>query len=252
MRIRWLELNGDIISQLGKEIGKEISKEVGRGLVKEVPRLLKELGRSKGFRSEVYFTFFKPRIAREDEFIEIIRELVSNIGEIEEPTGVSLARKIVVNIGKSKFQLEILVTKLNDVLFYEKLYNELIDVMQGGTEYTATMADDELIDELGIERASLEDIVDATLVIYPEEKVRPDDLYTLIKTLYDRVPRDLGTERAVVKIRISAKDNKALNSIYKKLSSLNISMYRGENNLTVVLHSPPQILDEEVYKVIFS
>jgi hypothetical protein len=141
--------------------------------------------------------------------LKIIDELISRVGKIEEGVG-GLLRKTAI-IGKSRFQLEVQVTRLGDVLSYETLYDEFVNAMQGEAGYIAPIADEELIEELGIEKASLENVVDATLIIYPE-KAKFDDVYTLIKVLFDGVTQSLASERAVVKIRIFTRDNRVLNA----------------------------------------
>lgn len=212
---------------------------------------IEELAKSKGITlSVIYFTVFKPKIINEHEFIEIVNEIISKIGKIKEDMLDESSRKIVI-VGKSQFLLQAFVTKLSDILLYENMYSEFIDAVLGVTEYTKSLTDEELTEELEIEGERLEEIIDATLIIHPLENAKSDDVYILIKTVYDEISQNLSSERIIEKIRVFSKDGKALNAKGKKLSTYGVSVYRGEGKLTAILYLPSQILNKEIYKVVY-
>jgi len=212
--------------------------------------LVEKLSRREGVTSSIiYFTIHPiPLKITGEELIEIIEELIGRVGTIEESASALLRRTVI--IGKSRFQLEVQVTRLVDVLSYETLYDELVNVMQGGAGDNALIEEEELIKELGIDKASLENVVDATVIIYPE-KVKFNDVHTLITVLVDGIKQILGSEGVVVKIRVSSRDDRVLNAMLKKLSPLGVPVYRGEHTLTVVLYLPTQIVNTKVFKVIY-
>jgi len=246
-------LDGGATLHVTKDIGIEIGTEVLKKSL--IDYLTETLSKYKGTRqSIIYFTIYRPITTRENELIEILRELMSEVGKVEGHIEETYPHTMIINIGKSRFHLIITVTKLGDILFYDELTNIFIDEVQGVIESPTLTTDDELLEALGIEKADLEDVVDATLVIQPEEKARSDDVYALISFLYDVAVQNLSSERVVVKIVIYTKDAKATNNIFnilKKLSSSDISLYKSENKLTVVLSKPTQILNKQIYKDIY-
>jgi hypothetical protein len=240
---------GEVAAGMALGLLKGAAKEA----VKECVEVLAErLSYSKGIiTSVIYFTVFEPK-ASEGDVREFVEKAINRVGTIEN-TGEGPLRMAAL-VGKSRFWLQSLITRLNDILFYEAMYNEFIDAIEGAAKYLEVKPEEGPAKELGIEESEvLEKIVDVTLIIYPEGKVRAEDVYTLIKTFYDKASELLISGRATLKIRIFGYEkDEELNIIEGRLKRLKVSTYRSREKpiLTAIL-MPSQMLDREVYKAIY-
>jgi len=233
--------------------------------VERLESLLESQSKSRGvITSLIYVTIFEPRVTEKD-IAEFIEKIINGVGKIDKSTleasvteGQDFSMPIIV--GKSHFKLYHYATRLNDILFYEALYRKLLDAIEGGeTEDHEEEPDEGLVEEIGLEKGKesvevLEKVTDITIVIQPMSNVRTEDVYTLIRTIVDET-NFLHASGVTVKIRVIGYENeKRLNEIEKKLRERNVMVYRNTEKpvLTIVLSRNSQILDKDIYSIIFS
>jgi hypothetical protein len=227
--------------------------------------LLESQSKSQGvITSLIYVTIFEPRVAEKD-IVEFIEKIINGVGKIDKSTLEASATEgqglgIPTIVGKSHFKLYYYATRLSDILFYEALYRKLLDAIEGSeTENHEEEPDEELVEEIGLEKGkesseALEKVTDITIVIQPMSNVRAEDVYTLIRTIVDEM-NFLHASGVTVKIRVIGYENeKRLNEIEKKLRERNVMVYRNTEKpvLTIVLSRNSQILDKDIYSIIFS
>ena len=227
--------------------------------------LLESQSKSRGvITSLIYVTIFESRVTEKD-IAEFIEKIINGVGKTDKSTleasvteGQGLGIPIIV--GKSRFKLYYYATRLSDILFYEALYRKLLDAVEGSeTENYEEELDEGLVEEIGLEKGKessevLEKVTDITIVIQPMGSVRAEDVYTLIRTIVDEM-NFLHASGATVKIRVIGYENeKRLNEIEKKLRERNVMVYRNTEKpvLTIVLSRNSQILDKDIYSIIFS
>jgi hypothetical protein len=233
--------------------------------VERLESLLESQSKSQGaMKSLIYVTIFEPRVTEKD-IVAFIEKIINGVGKIDKSAleasvteGQNFGMPIIV--GKSHFKLYYYATRLNDILFYETLYRKLLDAIEGGeTEDYEEEPDEELVEEIGLEKGKesvevLEKVTDITIVIQPMSSVRAEDVYTLIRTIVDETSF-LHASGVTVKIRVIGYENeKRLNEIEKKLRERNVMVYRNTEKpvLTIVLSRNSQILDKDIYSIIFS
>jgi hypothetical protein len=245
--------------ELGVSFGLEILKDfIKEGFRVAIEKLVeKQVLERKTIGSIIYFTMFNPRIStiNLDEFLE---GLVKSVGQ-KLPTREPFQRVHLLLIGRTQFIIDAYVTKLSDILFYDRMHRELVDALEGGEErYEIDMSESEdLARELGLEDPQiLEKISDITIIMSPRGKPRAEDVHELIRVIYDKGAQDFSVDRAVVKITIYAPSgSKDLDDIDKKLRGLRIRTYRLPFNdiekLIVVLNTPSQILGDKVYRAVY-
>jgi hypothetical protein len=238
-------------TSLGLEILKDLISEFLRIKIEEYVE--KQVRETRSIGSLIYFTIFNPRVSAID-INEFLENLVMSVGQKvpkESPWHIHLL------VGRSQLIINAYITKLSDILFYEAMYRELVDALEGDEQYEDNAVENrDLAHEFGLEDSRvLEKISDITIVIFPLGKPRIEDIRKLIQAIYDKGAQDLGTDRAVVKIAIYAPlRSKDLNDIEKKLRNLRVRVYRSSNNvekLIAILSTPGQILSDEVYRAIY-
>jgi hypothetical protein len=243
----------EVGASLGLEVLKDLTKEGIRKVIEE--QIEKHVLERKTMESVIYFTMFNPRVSSIDvnEFLENI----ANSAGQKVPVEV-FSQNIYLQVGKSKFVIDAYTTKLGDILFYDAMYQKLLDALEGGeAQYEVNAIENkELAHEFGIDDSRyLEKISDITVIILPFGRPRAEDVYKLIQVIYDKGGQDLGTDRAIAKITIYAPPgSRELNDIEKKLRDLRVRVYRLSNKiekLVVVLSTPSQILNGKVYKAIY-
>ena len=244
--------------ELGMPFGLEILKDfIKEGLREMIEKYVEEqVRKTRTVGSIIYFTVFNPRVSTVsiNEFLEDLAKSVGQKVPMKEPSG-----SLHLLIGKSQFIIYAYATKLSDILFYDAMYRELVDALEGGEEqYEGSAVENkDLAYEFGLEDSRvLEKISDITVVIFPLGKPRAEDVHKLTQAIYDRGVQALGSDRAVVKISIYAPSrSKGLNDVEEKLRDLHVRVYRSSNNdvekLVVVLNVPSQILSDKVYRAIY-
>jgi hypothetical protein len=239
---------------IATSFGRLAFESLAEILAKRIEKYIEEKALSrKSVESIIYFTMFNPRVS-DSSASEFIKDLLKNVDqkvEIKE-----FPWKTLYLVGKTVFIIEFYVTKLGSILFYDAIYREFIDALEVGNR-PELVKDKDLPSELGLNDPQiLEKISDITIVISPYEKPRAEDVYRLIKIIYDKGAQDFGVDRSVAKIRIYGPNkSRELNNIEKKLRELKVRIYRSSNNiekLTVVLNTPSEILNERIYKAIYS
>jgi hypothetical protein len=243
----------EVIAGLAGGVVRGVTKKIVSEMIED---FVEKLSRDKGIIATViYFTIFKPKIF-EDDIERFITSTINKIGGIksfeEEPF------RDAIHIGKSRFWLWSSITKIRDVIFYETLFSELINAIEGEEKYQETELDKELVKELGVKEDALEEINDVTLVICPDpERVRVEDVHLLIKTLFDEAVIFLASQRIALKIKIFGyKKERALNAIEGRLRRLGVLIYRGEKSeekpVLTVVPTPSQALEKGLYEAIYS
>jgi hypothetical protein len=243
----------EVGASLGLEVLKDLTKEGFRRVFEE--QIEKRVLERKTMESVIYFTMFNPRVSSID-VNELLENIANSAGQ-RIPVEV-FSRNIYLQVGKSKFVIDAYTTKLGDILFYDAMYQKLLDALEGGeAPYEVDVIEDkDLAREFGIDDSRyLEKISDITVIILPIGRPRAEDVYKLIQVIYDKGGQDLGTDRAVAKITIYAPPRSGeLNDIEKKLRDLRVRLYRLSDEiekLVVVLTTPSQILNDKVYRAIY-
>jgi hypothetical protein len=243
----------DVGTSLGLEVFKDLIKEGLRKVIEE--QIEKRVLERKTMESTIYFTMFNPRVSLIDvnEFLENIANCAGQKVPVK-----GFSRNIYLQVDKSMFVIDAYTTKLGDILFYDAMYQKLLDALEGGeAPYEVNAIENkDLAHEFGIDDSRyLEKISDITVIILPIGRPRADDVYKLIQVIYDKGGQDLGTDRAVAKITIYAPPKSGeLNGIEKKLRDLRVRLYRLSDKiekLAVVLTTPSQILNGKVYRAIY-
>jgi len=224
--------------------------------------------RQKALVSLIYITIFRPR-ASESELRAFIEKVAGSVGRVDESASELQVPEeeqgygIPLIVGKSRFRLQLFITRLSDILFYEAMYRRLLDAIEGeaegGTTELGVEIVKELAEELGVEadgedKEVLEEVADVTVAVRTEGRVRTEDVYSLVSTVVDESNLLLRPRGIVAKIRVIGYGNeKKLDEIEKKLRERGVSVYRSREKpvLTAVLTHLTQILDKEVYSIIY-
>jgi len=245
------------LEELATSLGQKILKDaILEFLSEKIEKYVEQKVRAeKSIETILYFTVFNPKgpSSSINEFLEDLLKSVDRRIEVkEEPWKTRLL------VGKSQFIVEIHITRLRDILFYDMIYQELLSALEDGEGEFRIVEDEGLPRELGSDEPQvLEKISDITIVIYPYGRPRAEDVHRFVQMVYDRVAQDLGVDRAVVKIRIyGPPKSKELSNIEKRLKELKIRVYRSYGDgdlesLTAILTTPSEILSDKVYKAIY-
>jgi hypothetical protein len=234
-------------------------------VIEHLESLLESQSKNWGvITSLIYVTIFEPRVT-ENDIAVFIEKVINGVGKIDKDALEASATErqdfgTPIIVGKSHFKLYYYATRLSDMLFYESLYRRLLDALEGDeTEDHEEEPDEELVEEIGLEKDKessevLEKVTDITIVIQPMGNVRAEDVHTLIRTIVDET-NFLHASGTTVKIRVIGYENeKKLNEIEKKLRERNVMVYRNTEKpiLTIVLSRNSQILDKDIYSIIYS
>jgi hypothetical protein len=242
---------------VAEEMAKSIVVSVAQGVAKKiidkiVEEHAEELSLSKDVVATIiYFTIFRPK-ASEEDVKEFISNTVSRIGEVKSFEEGPLRN--AVYIGKSRFWLLSSITRISDIIFYEALFGELIDAIEGKEKYQETELDEELMRELGIKEDALKEINDVTLTICPDpERVRAEDVHLLVRTLFDEASNLLLSQRIALKIKIFGyRKKRALDAIEERLRRLGVAVFRSEEKpVLTAVPTPSRMLEKELYEAIY-
>lgn len=239
---------GDIAVSIGLRVVEGAAEKIFEKLIE---KLVEDLSRSGATASVLYFTLLEPKVTA--GAVESFAKRVYGTGVLVDVKEVPVGR--LLRVGKSHFALTFYVTRLGDILFYDALYSELVDALESGEGSPEVPLDDELAEELGVDRELIDRVSDVTVTVLPWDKPRAEDVHQLISSIYSIAVQELFTDRAVLKIRIFGKGEETV-KLKSRLERLGVRVYRSERSegtvvLTVVLLTPPQILDPRVYRTIY-
>jgi len=248
-----------ILSSITSEAITGAVEGIFRGAIEKIINRLKR--ERKGERKAViYFTIFKPR---EDITEKDAGDILNTLGIPGRNDIEGIKADAVIKIGNTEFLIWITYTKLSDVFYFDTMLSNIEYFLIADYDKIQLQLDEELPKDLGISE-SMERLLDITYIIIPQDKVRADDVYELMKKLSDYASSKFDSSKYVVKIRIFDCTNE-LEKLRNKLTELEIynthllkdktkcekdeNEYEGE--LVANLLTPSQILNKKVYEAIF-
>jgi hypothetical protein len=164
----------------------------------------------------IYFTVLKPRgDATEEDAISILKALRTR---------------------DTEFSIWVTFTRHSDTAYLDAMVNSMLS---GG--YPEGLS------------AGGGGLLDVTYAIIPQGNVKAGDVYDLVRGLSDSAVLRLGGSRFVVKVRVlgNTGELRVLRNRLTRLGVYDTYLLEDEGELVVNLPTPSQVLDREVYDVIF-